>query len=871
MVQVAISRNIIQNVDPSSTYELIEQIGDGSFGEVFKGTLKKNNKTVAVKIVAIQDDDELLEFQVEIDILTKCNHKNVIKMEAAYLWKHTLYMVLEYCGGGSIDDIYEQLEAPLDEPQIRECCFQVLQGLQYMHENKMVHRDIKAGNVLLTNSGEVKLADFGVSAMNIKTNQARDTFIGTPYWMAPEVIACETSKEDPYNDRCDIWSLGITAIEFAQMNPPYHDLHPMRVLFRIPKSLPPRLSEPENWSHNFNNFIEQCLTKDAHHRPSAKELLKHPFFSEDQYTPLQNDVHPEMMRLLEERASVEESMMEGDMSNEEDLSVQEEVSDDDGRMADRASRMSVVEHDVAEKPFLVPTVSTADSKMTVVKTRTIRNKDGTTRRVTTMKKKSELEETRSVRRMKRDQMNMVKEISRKEQHESRLRKIGFDRQMESLARDQAAALAVIRKRHSDHIEAMQRIADKDMGKHEKNIPNMIMAKEMALKKIRDKDLMAESTTFDTAAKYDLREMKKNAKKEGWSKSETKANIEAFERKRDLEKHEQLSEWKRQRDSQNRQELMDMELQLLDTQYQSDYNSTVQIHHAHTQFLKIGDQNLWSEQLNKRLDLEKHIQEQEKDAITKQVVLRHSKQLGMQNSINKERNSELDRLISAMNKQMPKDIKIQYNAAFREFLRDETALKNAMKADHRKERDASDLPKATRKQLRKQHEDDERKALMEYKERFMNSQEKLRKRHMADVKEKIQLMRDESAKANANDMRDITEIHQLQMENILAAHKKEDKAIRIRHEQALADFKFVQQKRADTLAEQQAREIAKLEAKYNNLSHVVREKWLRKGNDSSSSSLLVGASPRSSTHTARSNSSLSSHNTSYNVSLRPPAY
>ena len=139
---------------------------------------------------------------------------------------------------------------------------------------RVYSRDLKAGNVLLTTAGEVKLADFGVSAKNKEDNQKRDTFIGTPYWMAPEVVACETFRDEPYDYRVDIWSLGVTLIEFAQMEPPFHEMTPMRVLLKIQKSDPPKLDHPNRWSREFNDFLKQCLVKDANRRPSAQELLK---------------------------------------------------------------------------------------------------------------------------------------------------------------------------------------------------------------------------------------------------------------------------------------------------------------------------------------------------------------------------------------------------------------------------------------------------------------------------------------------------------------------------------------------------------------------------------------------------------------------
>ncbi len=183
-------------------------------------------------------------------------------------------MFIEYCDGGALDSIIVDLEKGLTESQIAYVSHYMCRGLMHLHRCAVIHRDLKAGNVLLTASGMVKLADFGVSAKNRDMNQKRDTFIGTPYWMAPEVVFCETFRDQPYDYKVDIWSLGITMIEFAQMEPPYHEMSPMRVLLKIQKSEPPKLDRPSKWSKDFNDFVRLSLIKDPNQRPGAEELLK---------------------------------------------------------------------------------------------------------------------------------------------------------------------------------------------------------------------------------------------------------------------------------------------------------------------------------------------------------------------------------------------------------------------------------------------------------------------------------------------------------------------------------------------------------------------------------------------------------------------
>ena len=171
---------------------------------------------------------------------------------------------MELCEGGSVSDLMTSCEATLEETTIQVVCAAVLLGLDYLHAQKHIHRDIKCGNVLLSAKGHVKLADFGVSATLSNTVSRRHTLIGTPFWMAPEVI-----KEDAYDYKADIWSLGITAIEMADGEPPYIHIHPMRAIFLIPQRPPPTVKKPEMWSKTFLDFLSQCLKKDAKERSSA--------------------------------------------------------------------------------------------------------------------------------------------------------------------------------------------------------------------------------------------------------------------------------------------------------------------------------------------------------------------------------------------------------------------------------------------------------------------------------------------------------------------------------------------------------------------------------------------------------------------------
>ncbi|PAA68545.1 hypothetical protein BOX15_Mlig006021g1 [Macrostomum lignano] len=276
---VKINPFVRRDVDPFLAWEKEDKIGDGAFGEVFRGRQKETGRLAAIKQIGVDSEEDLMDYMVEINILTKCKHKTIIELFEAYLYDSKLWLCLEYCKFGALDSIMIELDKGLAEPQIRMVCREVTDGLKYLHSQGVIHRDLKAGNVLLTSEAVIKLADFGVSAMGDSPEVKRNSFIGSQYWMAPEVMACETYNEVPYGTQADVWSLGVTLIELAQMLPPHHNMQPMRVAIRVIKGDPPRLERPKQWSDEFNHFLSRCLVKTPETRANISELLSHKFIS----------------------------------------------------------------------------------------------------------------------------------------------------------------------------------------------------------------------------------------------------------------------------------------------------------------------------------------------------------------------------------------------------------------------------------------------------------------------------------------------------------------------------------------------------------------------------------------------------------------
>lgn len=267
-----LSLNTKQDIQPEKIFDLKEKLGEGSYGSVFKAVHKVSNSLVAIKKVAM--DSDLQDILHEISMMRQCESDFVVKYYGSYFKNSDLWIVMEYCAARSVSDMMRLFKKPFSEEKIQTVLYFTLKGLEYLHGKRKIHRDVKAGNILLTAEGAAKLADFGVAGQLSDTMTKRNTVIGTPFWMAPEVI-----QEVGYDCMADIWSLGITSLEMAEGKPPYADIHPMRAIFMIPTKQPPSFRQPDKWSGLFKDFLSNCLKKLPEDRLTAEQLLKHEFIT----------------------------------------------------------------------------------------------------------------------------------------------------------------------------------------------------------------------------------------------------------------------------------------------------------------------------------------------------------------------------------------------------------------------------------------------------------------------------------------------------------------------------------------------------------------------------------------------------------------
>ncbi|XP_063085878.1 mitogen-activated protein kinase kinase kinase kinase 4 isoform X19 [Cavia porcellus] len=424
--------------DPAGIFELVEVVGNGTYGQVYKGRHVKTGQLAAIKVMDVTEDEEE-EIKLEINMLKKySHHRNIATYYGAFIKKSPpghddqLWLVMEFCGAGSITDLVKNTKGnTLKEDWIAYISREILRGLAHLHIHHVIHRDIKGQNVLLTENAEVKLVDFGVSAQLDRTVGRRNTFIGTPYWMAPEVIACDENPDATYDYRSDLWSCGITAIEMAEGAPPLCDMHPMRALFLIPRNPPPRLKS-KKWSKKFFSFIEGCLVKNYMQRPSTEQLLKHPFIRDQ---PNERQVRIQLKdhidRTRKKRGEKDETEYEYSGSEEEE----EEVPEQEG---EPSSIVNVPGESTLRRDFLRlqqenKERSEALRRQQLLQEQQLREQEEYKRQLLAERQKR-IEQQKEQRRRLEEQQRREREVRRQQEREQRRREQEEKRRLEELER-----------------------------------------------------------------------------------------------------------------------------------------------------------------------------------------------------------------------------------------------------------------------------------------------------------------------------------------------------------------------------------------------------------------------------------------------------
>uniref|UniRef100_A0AAY4BRF0 non-specific serine/threonine protein kinase n=1 Tax=Denticeps clupeoides TaxID=299321 RepID=A0AAY4BRF0_9TELE len=424
--------------DPAGIFELVEVVGNGTYGQVYKGRHVKTGQLAAIKVMDVTEDEEE-EIKLEINMLKKySHHRNIATYYGAFIKKSPpghddqLWLVMEFCGAGSITDLVKNTKGnSLKEDWIAYISREILRGLAHLHAHHVIHRDIKGQNVLLTENAEVKLVDFGVSAQLDRTVGRRNTFIGTPYWMAPEVIACDENPDATYDYRSDLWSCGITAIEMAEGAPPLCDMHPMRALFLIPRNPPPRLKS-KKWSKKFFNFIEASLVKNYTQRPPTEQLLKHPFIRDQ---PNERQVRIQLKdhidRTRKKRGEKDETEYEYSGSEEEE----EEAPEQEG---EPSSIVNVPGESTLRRDFIRlqqenKERSEALRRQQLLQEQQLREQEEYKRQLLAERQKR-IEQQKEQRRRLEEQQRREREMRRQQEREQRRREQEEKRRIEEMER-----------------------------------------------------------------------------------------------------------------------------------------------------------------------------------------------------------------------------------------------------------------------------------------------------------------------------------------------------------------------------------------------------------------------------------------------------
>ncbi|PRP85883.1 hypothetical protein PROFUN_06157 [Planoprotostelium fungivorum] len=521
--------------DPDELFILEEEIASGSFGVVYKGRHADNGDHFAVKIITPEEDEVLDDFLVEITILRKCKHRNIVGFFGAWMKGEELFIAMELCDGGAVSDIYQVCNEPLNEDQIGVITRETLHALSYLHSINIIHRDIKGANILLTNSGDIKLVDFGVSAELKQASEKRNTLIGTPYWMAPEVVANKTGNV-PYDVRSDIWSLGITLIELGEMNPPLHEIHPMKALMMIPMREPPTFQHPDKWSREFKDFVATCLVKSPEKRKTAEEMLKHPWI-------LQTKDNSVLVDLIQKRKKAESAA--GEPEGEEDT---EDSSDEDGESnkdksntyPERHSDSAIPVNAIQSNPEVVNTPERKEQKSIRPATQNNRPTYRTNKKMTKrdikayekdlVSKQQMKEQLKELRKLQGTHLSQTEAQQRRHQKEKDVMVTKTETSKQNRLRQQQRDLERLVLKHKTEREEFDR-------KSQVNQKNLIKNQQVALKqssKFTENDQKNEHKVFQDQIKQQTKEIKDDWKAKEKGKTLAKKDLKNLKLMRENE-------------------------------------------------------------------------------------------------------------------------------------------------------------------------------------------------------------------------------------------------------------------------------------------------------------------------------------------------
>ncbi|XP_055511560.1 serine/threonine-protein kinase TAO3 isoform X2 [Leucoraja erinacea] len=451
--------------DPEELFVDLHEIGHGSFGAVYFARNARTSEVVAVKKMSYsgkQITEKWQDIIKEVKFLRQLKHPNTIEYKGCYLKEHTAWMVMEYCLG-STSDLLEVHKKPLQEVEIAAITHGALQGLTYLHSHNLIHRDIKAGNILLTEPGQVKLADFGSASIASPAN----SFVGTPYWMAPEVILA--MDEGQYDGKVDVWSLGITCIELAERKPPLFNMNAMSALYHIAQNESPILQSNE-WSQFFRNFVDYCLQKIPQDRPTSSELLRHEFVRREHPQRVLCDLIARTKDAVRELDNLQYRKMKKilfqETRNGPTTESQEEEEQDHVFIRDEAGQKD-------SRPDLRPTPS-LHSRASLLKNRehfaTIRTASLVTRQIHEHEQENELREQMSgYKRMRRQHQKQLMALENKLKAEMDEHRLRLEKEVETQCNNASIELEKLAKKQQISMEKEMKIAAQDEKKTQQHI------------------------------------------------------------------------------------------------------------------------------------------------------------------------------------------------------------------------------------------------------------------------------------------------------------------------------------------------------------------------------------------------------------------